>query len=179
MATSTRLTIEDFEKLPADVVKHHELIDGELIDVSGNNLAHNLFRDLLIRLLGTFVAERGLGQLVSEQEFDFGGNAHGPDVSFISSAKQPLLDRKRRVQKLVPDLAIEIESPNDTFISLARKAQRYRKCGTEEVWLLSIDAREAHLYSTSRNVILNENAEFRSDLIPGFSIRLGELFDRI
>ena len=30
MATSTRLTIDDFEKLPDEAVKHRELIDGEL-----------------------------------------------------------------------------------------------------------------------------------------------------
>jgi len=47
------------------------------------------------------------------------------------------------------------------------------------VWLLSIDARTAYYYSDKQNVILDENAEFRSGLIPGFSIRLGELFDRI
>jgi Uma2 family endonuclease len=87
---------------------------------------------------------------VSEQEYDFDGNAHGPGVRFVSTARQPLLDRKRRVQRPVPDLAIEIESRNDTFISLTKKARRYRKCGTKEVWLLSIEAREAHLYSEPR-----------------------------
>jgi len=179
MATSTRLTIDDFEKLPDEAAKHDELIDGELVEVSGNNLLHNLLPDLLVRLLGAFVEERRLGQIASEQEYDFDGNAHGPDVSFVSARRQPLLDRKRRVQRLVPDLAIKIESPNDTFISLTKKAQRYRKCGTKEVWLLAIEAREAHLCSEPRNIILDENGEFRPDLIPGFSIRLGELFDRV
>ena len=130
MATSTRLTIEDFEKLPDEAVKHRELIDGELVDVSGNNLGHNLLRDLLVRLLAPLVEKQKLGKIIAEQEYDFEGNVHGPDVSFVSTAKMPLLDRKRRVQRLVPDLAIEIESPNDTFISLTRKAQRYRSCGT-------------------------------------------------
>lgn len=179
MATSTRLTIDDFEKLPDDAVKHRELVDGELVDVSGNNLGHNMLRDFLIALLRPLVEKGNLGKIIGEQEYDFDGNAHGPDVSLVSAAKVPLLDRKRRVQRLVPDLAIEIESPNDTFISLAKKAQRYRRCGTREVWLLSIDARQAYYYSEKLNVILDENGEFRSDLIPGFSIRLGDLFDRV
>jgi len=179
MATSTRLTIEDFEKLPDEAVKHRELIDGELVDVSGNNLRHNRLRDLLVRLLAQLVEKQKLGEIISEQEFDFDGNAHGPDVSFISEAKLPSLHPTRRVQPLVPDLAIEIESPNDTFISLTRKAQRYRSCGAREVWILSPEARTAHFYSEKQNVILDENAEFRSGLIPGFSIRLGDLFDRI
>ncbi len=179
MATSTRLTIEDFEKLPDEAVKHRELVDGELVDVSGNNLDHNLLRDLLVRLLAPIVEEQKLGKIVAEQEYDFDGNAHGPDVSFVSASKVPLLDRTRRVQRLVPDLAIEIESPNDTFLSLTKKARRYRSCGTAEVWLLSIESRQAYLYSEKQNVILDENGEFHSGLIPGFSIQLGALFDRV
>lgn len=179
MATSTRLTIEDFEKLPAEAVQHRELVDGELVDVSGNNLGHNRLRDLLVRLLAPLVEEQKLGEIISEQEYDFDGNAHGPDVSFVSASKVPLLDRNRRVQRLVPDLAIEIESPNDTFLSLTRKAQRYRSYGTKEVWLLSIESRQAYSYSEKQNVIIDDSGEFRSDWIPGFSIRLGDLFDRV
>ena len=77
-----------------------------------------------------------LARVVSEQEFDFGGNAHGPDVSFFGTDKLRLCDGKRRVQRFVPDLAIEIVSENDTFEKLVKKADRYRKCGTKEAWIL-------------------------------------------
>ncbi|HTS46475.1 MAG TPA: Uma2 family endonuclease [Bryobacteraceae bacterium] len=178
MAT-TRLTIEDFEKLPDEAVKHHELVDGELVDVSGNTGEHNSLRDLLISLLLPFVTQGKLGRVLSEQEYDFRGNAHGPDVSFFGPEKCELYNRKRRVQRFVPDLAIEIVSQNDSFESLLKKAQRHRSCGTAEVWLLSIEGRQAYLYSEKQNVILEEKEEFRSGLIPGFSIRLGTLFDRV
>jgi hypothetical protein len=35
MAVETSLTIEDFETLPGALAHNHELVDGELIDVSG------------------------------------------------------------------------------------------------------------------------------------------------
>jgi hypothetical protein len=35
------------------------------------------------------------------------------------------------------------------------------------------------VYSEKQRVILDEDGEFRSDLIPGFAIRLCDLFDRI
>jgi hypothetical protein len=44
MASVTRLTIDDFERLPAEQAKNHELVDGELVPVSGNTLRHNLIR---------------------------------------------------------------------------------------------------------------------------------------
>jgi len=179
MATTTRLTIEDFEKLPAEAVKHRELVDGELMDVSGNTGEHNELRDLLVSLLLPFVTQGKLGRALSEQEFDFRDNAHGLDLSFFGPEKCELYNRKRRVQRFAPDLAIEIVSQNDTFESLMKKAQRYRDCGTADVRIFSIETRQACLMAQSRNVILDENQEFRPETIPGFSIPLGELFDRI
>jgi Uma2 family endonuclease len=179
MALLTRLTIEDFEKLPQATVKNRELVDGELVDVSGNTGNHNALRDLIISMLLPFIKEHKLGRGLSEQEFDFQGNAHGPDWSFFGTEKVPLYDGLRRVQPFVPDVAIEIVSQHDKFDALMKKARRYRDCGVAEAWIFSIETRQAHLLSSGKNVILDENQEFGSGLIPGFSIRLGDLFDRI
>ena len=177
VAATTRFTIEDFERLPDELAHNHELVDGELVDVSGNMPAHNSLKDLLVELLSPHVRERRLGKIISEQEFQFGDNAHGPDVSLIASDKLPLIQR-RRVQLFVPDLAIEIVSDNDSFISLMKKADRYRKCGTREVWILSQETREAFVKAGERRALLSDEDFFESPLIPGFRIRLGELFDR-
>ena len=179
MASVTGLTIDDFEKLPEALALNHELIDGELVEVSGNTLGHNRLRDQLTRLLSTLVEQGKLGEVISEQEFDFQGNAHGPDVCFISAAKLPLLNPRLRVQRCVPDLAIEIVSQNDRFEALIKKAVRYRRCGTEEVWVFSIENRVAFLLNENQRVLLDENQPFRSDMIPGFSIRIGDLLDRL
>ena len=179
MALVSDLTIEDFEKLPDALALNHELVDGALVEVSGNTLIHNRLRDLLIQLLREHVERKKLGEIVSEQEFDFQGNAHGPDLSLVGPAKLRLLNQKLRVQRLVPDLAIEIVSQNDKFDALLKKAQRYRQAGTKEVWIFSIEMREAHLFSDQGRAILDEHQQFHSSLIPGFSIRIGDLFDRI
>jgi Uma2 family endonuclease len=175
----TGITIEEFERLPEALAYNHELVNGELIDVSGNTASHNLLRDLLVALLIPHVTGRKLGRVISEQEFDFGGNVHGPDVSFIGAANAHRLAPERRVQLFVPDLAIEIVSENDKFKALMEKAARYRKCGTAEVWVLSQGTRQAFVQSENRQALLSDDQMFESDLIPGFSIRLGELFDRV
>jgi hypothetical protein len=38
MASITGPTIDDFERIPDETPKNQELVDGELVDVSGNNL---------------------------------------------------------------------------------------------------------------------------------------------
>lgn len=173
------LTIDDFEKLPHEQAYYHELVDGELVDVSGNTYDHNCLRDLLGRLLASHVMERNLGKVVTEQEYEFQGNAHGPDVTFFGPDKVKLLDRRKRVQRFVPDLAIEIVSENDPFVKLVKKVSRYRQCGTKEAWILDIDSRRAFVFSEHGDANLDENGAFQTSLIPGFSIRLGDLFDQI
>ena len=84
MTTATiGFTIEEFEQLPDVLAHNHELVDGELVDVSGNTGGHILLRDAFVELLRPHVRQHRLGLVLSEQEFDFEGNAHGPDVSFF------------------------------------------------------------------------------------------------
>jgi len=176
MAATTHFTIDDFERLTDEQAKNHEVIEGELVAVSGNTLRNNTIRDLLIRLLGDFVDAHRLGSVVGEQEYDFDGNAHGPDVTFFVAAKQPLSDPDKRVQRFVPDLAVEVVSANDTFTSLVRKKERYRRCGTAEVWIVSPESREVYVYTASGDRILHEGAELTSDLLPGFRLPVARLF---
>jgi Uma2 family endonuclease len=179
MAIAAGITIEEFERLPDALAHNHELVDGELVDVSGNTIYHNRLRDCLVVLLDAPVKEQKLGKIVSEQEFDFNGDAFGPDVALIGTAKLHLIDWKRRVQRFVPDLAIEIVSQNDKFAYLTKKATRYRKCGTKEVWVFDAESRLALVHSEDRQVMLNDDQSFEPKLIPGFSIKLAELFDNV
>jgi Uma2 family endonuclease len=178
MAIGADLTIDDFERLPDALARNHELVDGQLVDVSGNTPQHNRLRDLLVILLSPPVEEAHLGMVISEQDFDFADNAHGPDVSFISETRKPQIAWNKRVQRFVPDLAIEIVSQNDTYEGLLKKARRYRQCGTAEVWIFSIDLRHAIRINEQGETLLGESASFSPAPIPGFSIRIGDLLNR-
>ena len=117
--------------------------------------------------------------MISEQEYDFDGNAHGPDVTFVGPEKMPLFQGSKRVQRFVPDLAIEIVSANDTFQSLVRKKDCYRKCGTREVWIVSPDSCEVFVFSEHGDRILGQDAELSTPLIPGFQITVKRLFEEM
>jgi len=179
MATKTLLTIADFEQLPQEEAEGHELVDGELVDVSGNNLEHNSLQLWLAAGMLQTVSGQHLGTVLTEQEYDFNGNAHGPDISFFGLEKQSLREPKRRVQPFVPDLAVEIVSPDDTFDALAQKTGRYRKCGTAEVWIVSPVAQEVLVYSERGDCILRGDALLSTPLIPGFRIPVRALFEQI
>ena len=177
MATSTLLTIDDFERLPPEMAEYHELVNGELVDVSGNTPEHNWLRDYLVELLRRWVREKNLGRVIGEQEYDFLGNAHGPDVSFFASGKLPLVDPHKRVQRFVPDLAIEIASPSDTYEGLLKKKERYLAAGTVEVWLISAQTRQVAIYGSETRLCRGTDT-LATNLIPGFSITVDQLFDQ-
>jgi len=176
VAATTSLTIDDFERLPADAVQQRELVDGELIDVSGNTPRHNKIRDRLLSRLMAWAEAQAAGEVISEQEYDFLGNAHGPDVSFFGPEKQVLLDLDKRVQRFVPDLAIEVASASDTYDSLLRKKDRYRRAGTTEVWLISAENAEIAIYGPDRDRILRAGDTLSSEVLPGFAIAVNDLF---
>src|SRR5260370_38883996 len=132
MAIVDGITIEEFERLPAALARNHELVNGQLVDVSGDTAGHHLLRDFLLVLLLPFVRERKLGTIICGQGYDFDGNAHAPDVSFIGAAKLHLIDGKRRRQLFIPHLAIEILSATSTFNLLMGKVLRYGQSGTPD-----------------------------------------------
>ena len=175
MATSTLLTIDDFERLPAEMAENHELVNGELVDVSGNTPEHIYIRDYFFELVAPLVRQHRLGKVCTEQEYDFLGNAHGPDVSFYGIEKVPFVQRKRRVQRFVPDLAVEIASQSDTYEGLLAKKQRYLDAGTKEVWLISPETREIAIFPQGR--ILRGCDELSTPLIPGFLITVDRFFE--
>jgi Uma2 family endonuclease len=177
VAATTGLTIEDFERLPAQEAENHELVDGELVDVSGNTPIHNLVRGRCESILHAWVSARALGVVIAEQEYDFFGNAHGPDVSFFSMEKRVLLDMYKRVQRFVPDLAIEIASPNETYNWLIGKKQRYLRAGTKEVWLISAENREIAVYAAGRFECLHEGEVLKSQVLAGFELGVTQLFE--
>jgi Uma2 family endonuclease len=178
MSTLTGITIDEYEKLPAALAENHELVDGELVDVSGNTPKHNSARDFLVEIARPLVRRKRLGRILAEQEYDFAGNAHGPDVSFVSRDKVHLIDENKRVQRFVPDLAVEVASQNDRFEPLLKKVMRYLDCGTQEVWLVSIANRQVFVYRKAERRILGDRDVLSSQLIPGLKIQVRDLFDQ-
>ncbi len=176
MATTTGLTIDEFERLAPELARNHELVDGELRDVSGNTPRHNLLRDRLLALVLNWIASGNPGTAIAEQEFDFAGNAHGPDVSYFGAEKQNLVDMDKRVQRFVPDMAIEIASESDSCDGLLRKKERYLRAGRGEVWLISAQNREIAIYAEGRDRIAGAGDTLSTPQLPGLVVRVDELF---
>lgn len=79
---------------------------------------------------------------------------------------------------MVPDLAVEVASPNDPHEKVMNKIYEYFRAGVRQVWLTSPEHKTVTIYHTpTKNTILTENDELTGDdLLPGFRCALREIF---
>jgi len=176
MATKTLLTVEQFEQLP-DNGTRHELDEGELISMPSPFGEHGQIQLTTGSILRNFVRSRSLGLVFVETGFRLSRDTvRGPDISFVSSERASGLDLKKRFE-CAPDLAIEIISPSETATEIAHKVRQYLQAGSE-VWVVYPDDRTVHVFETSKNARVLEADDLLETpmLLPGFSVRVSELF---
>lgn len=79
---------------------------------------------------------------------------------------------------LAPDLVAEVVSPNDRIDDLERKLVDYRRAGVRLVWLVFPALRIARVHRPDRSITeLSETESLTGEsVLPGFSVRVGDLF---
>ena len=132
------LTYEDYRNAPDD--ERHELLEGELVLTAAPNLAHQkaLFR--MARLVEDFVLERGLGEVfIAPTDVVLSDtNVVQPDVIFVSKGRKSILGADNI--RGVPELVVEVISPNNPERDMVRKRDIYARHGVEEYWIVDPDA---------------------------------------
>ena len=103
-----------------------------------------------------------------------------PDVAFVSTARWPL-DRalpETGDWEVVPDLAVEVISPNDVFKDVLAKVREYFHYGVQVVWVVAPEERQVYVYDSPTHVrILTGQDELTGgEVVPGFRLPLGQLF---
>ena len=86
--------------------------------------------------------------------------------------------RSAKVIPIIPDIAAEVLSPNETPAKIHRKLAQYFKAGVKEVWLIDPEDRSAEIWtgpSLPERALAGADA-LASPLLPGFALRLEELF---
>jgi Uma2 family endonuclease len=102
------------------------------------------------------------------------------DVAFISWERLP----GRRVPTesipdLAPDLAVEVLSEGNTKPEMEQRLKDYFLAGVRLVWYVDLRTRTAEVYGSPDQVttIAEEQSLDGGDVLPGFRLLLGSLFD--
>ena len=136
----------------------------------------------LCKCLSTWVDEKQLGIAVAETLFVFdqnGDERRRPDTAFVAKSNWPL-DREFPATgdwKVIPNLAVEVISPSETFEDVLEKMQEYFEFRVQEVWIVSPLRREAHVYTSPKeNRIFSAQDVLEGPILPGFKLPLAQLF---
>ena len=160
-----------------------ELIDGALVE-KAMGWRESLIASLLCELLRQYLRVHDLGLVSGPDGFVriLRSQVRGPDVAFVSWDRLP--DGKvpeERVPELVPDLAIEVLSDDNTYAEMARKRREYFHAGVRQVWMIDIEERTVAVYSDITKHELFEETQSLSggDILPGLEISLTALFGEL
>ena len=179
MSTATRLSFEEFLRLPDDD-NSYELNEGELLVTPSPTPSHNVVRIRLTLAIKSFVKGHDLGLVLDETDFRLAPNTvRRPDVAFLSRPMLQGFDCDRSPIEGAPTLAIEIISPSNSAQDMLLKVHQYIDSGCQAVWvfypLLSLVA--VHNATGMHEVkgLLEEQVIFGASRL---TLSLSEIFDR-
>ncbi len=104
-----------------------------------------------------------------------------PDVAFVTHARWAAdlpIPRGRNAWDVVPDLAVEVVSPNDFAQELMTKIAEYFSVGVRLVWVVYPNEKIIHVYESFTTIrCLTERDELTAgDVLPHFRVPVGSLF---
>lgn len=162
----------------------HELVDGELINMPPAGGEHGDVGGELCARLRVFTSTNKLGRTFNAQTGYWmkSGNMRAPDISFVSAARlKELGEIPKGLFPFAPDFAIEVLSPSDRKVHLERKLADYFESGTKMVWFVKPKTRSVSVYRDALNprILRGDDVLSGEDVVPGFELRVSELFEGI
>ena len=179
MGTTTRLTFEEFQRLPEREGAIYELDEGELLMEPSPAARHNLIRQRITMQLMQFVESKHLGIVLEEMDFRLGPDTvRNPDVAFVNKEHLQKIDLDRSPIDGAPALAVEVISPNNRAEDMAKKTHQYLEAGCKTVWIIYPSLRLAEIHSAVGVRTVKEPKSLQDELLfPGFSLSLSYIFD--
>ena len=179
--TSAKLTYDDFVNFPDDG-QRHELIDGEhYVTPSPATIDQRLVGRLYLAL-GNWLQDHPVGE-VFLAPFDVVLSQHDvvePDLLLVLSDQSEIVTPLH--VRGAPALVVEVLSPGTRRRDLGLKRQLYDRVGVREYWLVDPDERTVTICRRSSdgafadNMPLGDAGVISSAVLPGFSLRIGQLF---
>ncbi|MDE2745951.1 MAG: Uma2 family endonuclease [Chloroflexota bacterium] len=175
------VTAEELLELSANGF-YGELVRGELVEFMPPGFRHGKVVGLITYLLCAFVIPRELGTIaagdsgvVLERDPD---TVRGPDVAFYSAQTLPLDDDNPSYSEVVPDLAVEVGSPNDSMSERESRARMWVGHGVPLVWMVHPESRSIDVYRPGQEIeTLGVGDQITGhDVIPGFQSAASDLF---
>lgn len=182
MVTQQRLTtsaeFEAFIERPEHTERRFELIHGEIVEKVPTE-EHGVLAALLSGEIYLTLKPHPIGRVAVEARHknpDDDHNSRLPDVAFTRSERALPITTSGAVPRM-PDLCVEIQSPNDSPLSLREKALYYLKNGTQTVWLVYPRRQQVEVHTADAIQVLGMGDVLEGgEVLPGFASAVKEIF---
>lgn len=189
VSTSIGMSMADFVRL-YDQDGPFELIDGERIALVPGVAEHTELIKLLYKLLLAYEQKMQSVSVYSEAPYvlvyspDWVTGARIPDVMAYAAQrmteyKAQTSDWGKKPYVLVPDLCIEVISPNDIYSEVDAKVERYLADGVRLVWVFNprtSSVRVHNVNSIESIRLTQEHTLDGGDVLPDFTLPVREVF---
>jgi Uma2 family endonuclease len=158
-----------------------DLIDGRIVKMSPTGGEHGNLEFDLGRLLGNFVADRKLGWVLGGEVGIYirrnPDRVRGADVAFISKQRLPHRPPTGFLE-VVPELVVEVISPNDVWEEVRQKLEDYFSIGVDRVWVVEPKNHTVLVYrSATEATRLSEEDTLKGEgALAGFELSVKSLF---
>lgn len=173
------LTANDLLAMPDDGMRR-ELIRGELIEMPPASDDHGFVGAEISWQLGTFIRQHQLGRgRMAETGFQLAlDTVLAPDYAFISYDRMPTRPQSRGYAHVVPDLVVEVFSPNDRQPQMDRKIKLWLDAGVRLALVVYPRLREVvahHDHGAVQRFGLGDTLTCEP-VLPGFACDIDDIF---
>jgi Uma2 family endonuclease len=178
MKLKSPATINDLLQCPKDGRKY-ELVDGEIV-VGPTGFRHATIVAKIVHMIGSFLERNPIGEVCAD---NLGiklpnGNLRSPDITFVRNEKIPTGTLADAFADFIPDLAVEVVSPQDSPREVGQKIGEFLECGVPVVWLVDPARETVTVYrslSQAETFTIKDTMTAEPSL-PGFSCAVSRFF---
>lgn len=176
------MTAEDLWELGESGSAGHELIRGELREMSPTGDEHGELSALFTARLWLHARQHKLGTVYAAETGFFIARdpdvVLAPDAAFVHASRLRADRDRRRFVEIPPDLVVEVVSPSDSASDVTDKVMTYLDAGVMMVWVVYPSRKVINVHipdRTAKTLTIDDELD-GGDVLPGFRLPVSELF---
>ena len=181
MSTTKLITADELLIMPRDDY-WYELVRGVLTEPLPPHVdSHGKASASFGYALANYADENDFGLVTGRAGFQLESNpdtVRAPDIGWVAPGR--IAEHIPGYQRLAPDLAVEIKSPDETMSEMDGRAAMWLDFGTRMVWVGDPGQTTVTRYRPGQppEVLSEDDVLDGGDLLPGFRIEVWRLFRR-
>lgn len=180
-----KLTYREFREMefPDNDAFLYELLNGVIVKRASPKVIHQRVSKKLFRQLEDFILAKALGEIFYapiDVVLD-DNNAPQPDLVYIANTNEQVVINNEDVIIGIPDLVVEIISPNSIKRDRIEKMAIYEQFKIKEYWLVDPNNQSIEIYTSKDNkytlhAFADATEKVQSVVLEGLEIEATQIF---